>query len=99
MKTIFKIILLSVFSASAGAFATEHPHQLAVSGQQWTEGVVKKVDLEAGRITLKHAAIADLMPAMTMSYSVAPAPTALHAGDRVRFMLEKNEVTRIEVIK
>ena len=46
---------------------------LAVAAQkvQWTEGEVRKVDKDAGRITLKHGPIDNLeMPAMTMVFRV-----------------------------
>jgi Cu(I)/Ag(I) efflux system protein CusF len=53
-----------------------------------TEGVVQKVDREAGRITLRHGEIASMgMPAMTMVFKVKE-PVLLEkvkAGDSVRF--------------
>lgn len=53
-----------------------------------TEGVVQKVDREAGKITLRHGEIASLgMPAMTMVFRVKE-PVLLDrvkAGDSVRF--------------
>ena len=67
------------------------------------EGEVRKVDAPAGKITLKHAAIANLkVPAMTMIFSVKDAAwlTRFHAGDKVRFTADKIDgqytVTAIE---
>jgi Cu(I)/Ag(I) efflux system periplasmic protein CusF len=57
-----------------------------------TEAEVRKVDLSAGKITLKHDEIKNLdMPPMTMVFQV-PKPALLgsiKAGDRVRFTADK----------
>jgi len=53
-----------------------------------TEAEVRKIDLEAGKITLKHAEIKSLdMPAMTMVFVVKDKVMLdeLKAGDKVRF--------------
>lgn len=101
MLKIIKVALFSFLLASAGAFASEHhaAMQSMQTGPQWTDGIVKKVDPEGGKITVKHAAIAGSMPAMTMSYRMAPALPAVQAGDKVRFILENNVVTRIETVR
>ena len=71
-----------------------------------TDGVVKKVDLKNGKVTLQHGEIANVkMPAMTMSYRVKQAQQleSIHAGDKVRFAVDmlNNDyvVTHIEVVK
>ena len=55
---------------------------------QAVDGEVRKVDTEAGKITLKHGEIRNLdMPAMQMSFRVAD-PTwlkTLQVGDKVKF--------------
>ena len=115
MRQIIKISLFSVLLASTSAIAAEHQHLSheamqampvnAGHAMQWSDGVVKKVDQKASKITLKHAAIVNVMPAMTMSYYVMQAASlkSMHAGDKVRFVLEKNNdvyvVTHIEVVK
>lgn len=75
-------------------------HGMAVAT---AEGVVRKVDREAGKVTLRHGAIESLnMPPMTMVYRVSrPAlMDGIKAGDRVRFELETRDgmsvLTRIE---
>jgi len=56
------------------------------------EAEVTKVDKAAGRVTLRHGAIARLdMPAMTMAYRVADPKLldGLAVGDRVRFAADR----------
>ena len=57
-----------------------------------TEGEVRKVDKEAGKITLKHGDIKNLdMPGMTMVFQVKdPAIlAAIKAGDQVHFTVDR----------
>lgn len=59
-----------------------------------TEAEVRKVDLDTGRITLRHGEIAHLqMPPMTMVFRAREAALlqGLRPGDRVRFRAEKVE--------
>ena len=69
----------------------------------WSDGLVKKVDPKNGNVTLQHADIANVMPAMTMSYRVVHPEwlNSIHVGDKVRFTLEKQHdnyfVTRIRL--
>ena len=67
------------------------------------EGEIRKVDKDAGKLTIKHGPIARLdMPAMTMVYRVKdPAMLdQVRPGDKVRFEIEQIgglfTVTRIE---
>lgn len=57
-----------------------------------TEGEVRKVDKEAGKVTLKHGEIKNLdMPGMTMVFQVKD-PALLEkvkAGDQVNFTADK----------
>lgn len=71
---------------------------------QPVQGEVKKIDLEAGKITLKHGEIKNLdIPAMQMAFRVAnPAwLKTLQVGDKVTFEADKVggqfTVTAIEV--
>lgn len=73
---------------------------------QPVDGEVKKVDVEAGKITLKHGAIKNLdIPAMQMAFRVSnPAwLQSLQVGDKVTFSADKVggqfTVTAIEVRK
>lgn len=71
-----------------------------------TDGEVRKVDMEAKKLTLKHGEIKNLnMPGMTMVFQVKD-PAMLEkvkAGDKVRFTAEKINgaftVTSLEAAK
>jgi Cu/Ag efflux protein CusF len=59
----------------------------ATAGEM-TDGEVRKVDKEAGKLTLKHADIKSLdMPAMTMVFAVKDKAMLdkLKAGDKIKF--------------
>lgn len=70
------------------------------------EGEVRKVDMDAKKITIKHGPIANLdMPPMTMVFQVKD-PAMLEqvkAGDKVRFSADKTggayTVTSIEAVR
>lgn len=71
-----------------------------------TDGEVRKVDRELGKITLRHGPITNLgMPGMTMVFKVAdPALLSdLKEGDRVRFFADRINgaitVTAIEPVR
>jgi len=70
------------------------------------DGVVRKVDKDAGKLTIKHGPIPSMdMPPMTMVYRVRdPAMLGgVKAGDKVKFQAEQlggaYTVTRIELAK
>jgi len=70
------------------------------------EGLVRKVDKDAGKLTIKHGPIPSMdMPPMTMVYRVKDAAMLdrLKAGDKVKFQAEKiggaYTVTRVEAAK
>jgi len=57
-----------------------------------TNGIIKRIDAEQGKLTISHAALQNLgMPAMTMIFRVAdPAMIAkVKTGDPVKFRAEK----------
>ena len=84
--------------ASGAAFASsDHSHKAAEQGKTATAGdhstaEVRKVDKDAGKLTLKHGPINNLeMPPMTMVFRVKD-PSMLDkvkAGDSVSFKAEK----------
>lgn len=65
----------------------------ALTAPAWAEdGEVKKIDLDANKITLKHNGIKNLdMPAMQMAFRVADANWLknLQVGDKVTFSADK----------
>lgn len=60
----------------------------ALAHAQTVDGEVKRIDPEAGKVTLKHGEIKSIdMPAMQMSFRVADPAwlKALQVGDKVKF--------------
>lgn len=77
--------------------------QMGQPGGALADGEVRKVDKDAGKLTLRHGAIPSMdMPPMTMVYRVKdPAMLdQVKAGDKVKFTMEKLDgtltVTKIE---
>ena len=93
------IAFLVALLAAAPAYADDKHHTLS-------EGEVRKVDLNAKKITLRHGPLPSLdMPAMTMVYQVKDAAMLrrVKPGDKVKFAAEKvgdvYTVMRIEPAK
>jgi Cu(I)/Ag(I) efflux system protein CusF len=87
------IALFGAALAAASAWA---------SGHAFTEAEVRKVDREAGKVTLKHGEISNLeMPPMTMVFRVKdPAMLdRLKEGEKIRFRAEKlgGQITVTEI--
>ncbi len=96
MKHILNIALLSILLVGNVALAQE----------PMTEGEVRTVNKDAGKITLRHGEIKNLdMGPMTMVFKVKEAAMLeqVKAGDKVGFRAEKiggeYTVTKIEVKK
>ena len=55
-------------------------------------GEVRRLDAEAGKITIKHGEISDLeLPAMTLVYKIDPALLAnIKPGDKVMFTAKRD---------
>ena len=95
MSTTLKTLLAAFFIATLtpqGALADDAHHKPAAAtsagADDLTEGEVRKVDLDAGKVTLKHGDIKSLdMPAMTMVFTVKDKAVLekLKIGDKVRF--------------
>ena len=95
--------------AAAPAVAQTHDHDHVAKGDARAavaDAEVRKVDKDAGKITLKHGEIKNLdMPPMTMVFQVRDraALDTLKEGDKVKFSAEKVNgaytVTRIEPAK
>jgi Cu/Ag efflux protein CusF len=89
---------------AAGATAQTTPAPGA--GAPITDGEVRKVDKEQGKVTLKHGPIPNLqMPGMTMVFKVSDPKMldAIKEGDKVKFAADKISgaitVTAIEAAK
>jgi Cu/Ag efflux protein CusF len=112
MKVIYIIAALGLTIAtganaqSAPASAVDHATHHAAAGAPTTDGEVRKIDKEQGKVTLKHGPIANLeMPAMTMVFKVANPKMldSIKEGDKVKFAADKVNgaitVTAIEAVK
>lgn len=95
-----------IFPAAATA-ADAPARQKAPAAVPLTAGEVKKVDREAGKVTIKHGPIENLkMPPMTMVFRVKDAGMldGLEPGTQVRFRAEEAVggylvVTRLQASK
>jgi Cu/Ag efflux protein CusF len=69
------------------------------------EGLVKKVDIAKGTVTLQHGALPNGMPPMTMAYKVKDVTMLdkVQVGQKIRFATDPADggmtVTRIVLIK
>lgn len=93
MRFHTKRLLAPVFAALALTFSITAPAQTApaagsAASAELTSGEIRKVDKEAGKITIRHERIKPLdMPAMTMVFGVRDPKMldAVKAGDKIRF--------------
>lgn len=108
--TLSATLLLSG-AAWAQQQADEHsghhaPAAAASASDDMTDGEVRKVDAEAGKITLKHGDIKSLdMPGMTMVFAVKDKAMlgGLKAGDKVKFKVisdsGKLTITELQAVR
>ena len=103
MKSLGKSVIAAVLSLSyVGVASLAHAQSVSPGAPQtsMTEGEIKKVDRDGGKLTIKHGELKNLgMPGMTMVFRTKDAGT-LKQGDKVRFVAEKVDgaltVTAIE---
>lgn len=86
--------------------AAHHAQPAAGDTALLSEGEVRKVNPEAGKITLRHGPLTNLdMPAMTMVFTAADPRLldGLKEGDKVRFTADRRDgvfvVTAIRVVQ
>ena len=109
LKSALLILVVSALASPAFAAADHKADQAAskaVAPATMTDGEVKKIDSDNGKITIKHGEIKNLdMPAMTMVFRVQdPAVLGkLKVGDKINFAADKIDgkftVTKIETAK
>ena len=114
MKQLNNVILATVAAISAVAFSPAHAQydqhaqhgEHAAASAELTDGEIKKVDKEAGKLTIKHGELKNLnMAAMTMAFRVQDASVLdkVKVGDKVRFAADKvngsTTITHIELVK
>jgi Cu(I)/Ag(I) efflux system protein CusF len=84
-----------VLPLSGQAIANNHQQtgSSTTTAESMSDGEVRKIDMDAKKITLRHGPIANLgMPSMTMVFQVKD-PAMLEQvkpGDKVRFSAEKS---------
>ena len=98
MQALLKPLLLLAALASFPALAHDaHDHgatgaaAAGATATALTDGVVKKVDKAAGKVTLTHGPLTNLgMPGMTMAFRVKNPEwlDQLKEGDKVRFLAD-----------
>ena len=93
-------------SNSAKEHSMHNTRMAAPASAAKTDGEVRRIDKDQGKVTLRHGAIANLdMPGMTMVFKVADAKMldGLKEGDKVKFAADKVNgaitVTSIEAAK
>ena len=115
MKKLSKVRLAMLIAVSAIGFATSAAAQMTAmapmapvsAGQtSMSEGEIRNVDKDAGKLTIKHGELKNLgMPGMTMVFRVKnPGLLAqVKVGDKIHFVAEKVSgaltVTSLEVAK
>lgn len=114
MNTLNRFALIAALALSASSIAlAADPHMQHVAAtaeakadSSLSEGEVKKVDKEAGKITIKHGPLKNLgMPNMTMVFRVTdPAMVnQVKVGDKIRFEAGEDKgtflVKKLEVVK
>ena len=118
MKQTSRFLAAAVLAAGAlaplGALAqapadpdkTQTPAADTAQAASLTDGEVRKIDKDAGKLTIRHGEIVHLaMPPMTMVFMVRDKALldTVKAGDKIRFMvIEENGkmvVTSIELAK
>jgi Cu/Ag efflux protein CusF len=99
------LISMAFAVAAAGVHAQNRQPAAAASATAaaLSEGEVRKVDKEAGKVTLRHGRIENLdMPPMTMVFRASDPKLldGVREGDKVRFAADRVDgaitVTRIE---
>jgi len=104
------VVLANAFVASAQTTPTSgaerSAHHPASAAAPRTDGEVRKIDKELGKLTLRHGPMPNLdMPAMTMVFRTADPKLldGLKEGDKVKFDAEKVNgaftVTAIQVVR
>jgi Cu/Ag efflux protein CusF len=109
MNALSKLVLSVALAAASTSITLAHAAEPAAGAEAaapMSEGEVKKVDKDAGKITIRHGELKNLgMPPMTMVFR-AKDPAMLDqvkGGDKVSFAADKVggqfTVTQIEVKK
>lgn len=100
----FSMAMSTSIAAQTTVENTEHVEGASKRATDMTNGEVRKVDKDTGKVTLRHDRIENLdMPGMTMVFHVQDKSMLddIHVGDKVRFKAKnidgKLTVTDIKV--
>lgn len=91
----FLVLMVVAFAAWALSPGLAHAQEGSGTGE------VRRLDPDAGKITLKHGPISDLdLPAMTLVYLIEPVLLeGLSPGDSVRFTARRSETGEYLIIR
>ena len=99
MENLTMVTAAAVFLIAATAIAQADPKQDTLRLAQtdarvapMSDGEVRKIDKEAGKITIKHGPLANLdMPGMTMVFRVKDSAMLdqVREGDKIKFVAER----------
>lgn len=108
MKSTLSLLAL-LAACAAPALAQDQgaaPAGPSAAVAEMASGEVRKVDREAGKLTIKHGPLANLnMPPMSMAFRVKDPAwlDQVKVGDTIRFVAERIEgafvVTRLEAVR
>ena len=107
-KFLILVACAAALTAPAMAQTLKEPgtHNAAPSAASMTEGEVRKIDKDGGKLTIKHGPLVNLdMPGMTMVFRVKdPAMLSqVKEGDKIKFVADRIDgtitVTQLEVVK
>lgn len=103
LLTIGAALPLSSFSQTAMDHSKMNMSQMTPS---LTDGEVKKIDIETGKVTIKHSEIKHMdMPGMTMVFTAKDKSllTSIKPGEKIKFMVinegGKMIVTDIQLVQ
>jgi Cu(I)/Ag(I) efflux system periplasmic protein CusF len=106
MKLITTTLVALGLSLASFAYADDahHPEKAAAAPAALSSGEIKKIDKEAGKVTIKHGPLVNLdMAPMTMVFRVKEAAMLdkVKVGDKVNFAADKINgaltVTQVEL--
>lgn len=107
LNTLLALLMLGSPLIATADDAHHKPGTVAAKpGAEMTDGEVRRIDMDNGKLTLRHAEIKSLdMPGMTMVFVAKDKAmlTTLKVGDKVRFKVindaGKFTVTEIEPVR
>lgn len=88
-STLAGLLLATLLSAPAWAqTAVDHSSMGHAQASDMTDGEVRRINLESGKLTIKHAEIKNLdMPGMTMVFTAKDKAmlSKVKVGDKIKF--------------